>query len=570
LRRVIGEVVGGCYALEERLGSGGSSSVWRARDQRTGREVAIKLLHLDAAESPETIARFDREARVLEGIASPNTVELLDRGDMDGRPYLVFELIDGTDLRERLRQDGMIGIADAVAIATQVANGLAAAHSRRCVHRDLKPGNILISDDGRVCVADFGIARALEEPGLTQPGRVLGTGEYVSPEQALGRKVDARSDLYALGVVLYEMLAGRPPFRGSGFADVAARHVRDEPPPISDARPNLPAGLSALVAALLAKAPEERPQDAATVRSGLRQILRPLAGPDPSPLVATALRETDDAEPATGEYHVLEHGPSHLGELAPWEDVTPSSMNFDHGGPIHLESAPYRVPASARENAGALRWAAVLALGVAVGVIALLLALTGGGSNTTTTTAANTAPATTATTATAAAGTATEAASGTTSTVPVATPLEVQTALTFDPPPGDGSENDDQAQQAIDGDAATFWETETYRSDPVLSKGGVGLVLAFAQRQQVAAVDLRTPGPGFTAAVYTSSLPAPPAALAGWDVAATPRDVSKTRQRIDFAKPARARFVLVWISRLAPAEGAGFSARIAEAQPLGS
>ncbi|MDX6378048.1 MAG: eukaryotic-like serine/threonine-protein kinase, partial [Gaiellaceae bacterium] len=424
--------------------------------------MAVKLLHLDAAESAETVARFDREARVLEGIASPNTVELLDRGDLDGRPYLVFELIDGTDLRERLRQDGMIDVADAVAIATQVANGLAAAHSRRCVHRDLKPGNILISDDGRVCVADFGIARALEEPGLTQPGRVLGTGEYVSPEQALGRKVDARSDLYALGVVLYEMLAGRPPFRGSGFADVAARHVRDEPPPIGDARPNLPAGLSALIAALLAKAPEERPQDAATVRAGLRQILKPLAGTNPSPIVATALSETDDAEPATGEYDVLEHGPSHLGELAPWEDVTPSSMNFDHGGPIHLESAPYRVPASARENAGPLRWAAVLALGFAVGVIALLLALTGGGGSDPKTTAATTAvPGTTAT-----AETTTGAASGTTSTEPAASPLLVQTALTFDPPPGDGSENDDQAQQAIDGDAATFWETEIYRSDP--------------------------------------------------------------------------------------------------------
>jgi serine/threonine-protein kinase len=566
LRRVIGEVVGGRYSLEERLGSGGSSSVWRARDQRSGRDVAVKLLHLDAAESAETVARFDREARVLEGIASPNTVELLDRGDMDGRPYLVFELIDGTDLRERLRQDGMIDVADAVAIATQVANGLAAAHSRRCVHRDLKPGNILISDDGRVCVADFGIARALEEPGLTQPGRVLGTGEYVSPEQALGRKVDARSDLYALGVVLYEMLAGRPPFRGSGFADVAARHVRDEPPPIGDARPNLPAGLSALIAALLAKAPEERPQDAATVRAGLRQILKPLAGTNPSPIVATALSETDDVEPATGEYDVLEHGPSHLGELAPWEDVTPSSMNFDHGGPIHLESAPYRVPASARENAGPLRWAAVIALGFAVGVIALLLALTGGGGSDPKTAAATTAvPGTTAT-----AETTTGAASGTTSTEPAASPLLVQTALTFDPPPGDGSENDDQAQQAIDGDAATFWETEIYRSDPVLSKGGVGLVLAFAQREQVAAIDLRTPGPGFTAAVYTSTLAAPPDALAGWDVAASPRDVSKTRQRIQFDKPARARFVLVWISRLAPAEGSGFSARIAEAQPLGS
>ena len=269
-------------------------------------------------------------------------------------------------------------------------------------------------------------------------------------------------------------------------------------------------------------------------------------------MVAAALRDEDDAESATGEYAVVDgDGPSHLGELAPWENVTPSSMNFEHGGPIHLESAPYRIPASARENAGALRWAAVLALGVAVGVIALLLALTGSDNPPTTAAATTTGPAPTTAPATTVE---TEANTGTTATGPAATALEVQTALTFDPPPGDGSENDDQAQQAIDGDAATFWETELYRSDPVLSKGGVGLVLALPQRAQVAAVELRTPAPGFTAGIYTSALAAPPVAD-GWDIAAPPREITRTRQRIAFAKPARARFILVWITRLAPAEG---------------
>jgi serine/threonine-protein kinase len=564
---VIGEVVGGRYALEERLGSGGSSSVWRARDEVADRPVAVKLLHLDATESPEALARFDREARVLKGVVCPNTVELLDRGDSDGRPFLVFELIAGTDLRERLRQEGMIGVADALGIATQAANGLAAAHARHCVHRDLKPGNILIADDGRVCVADFGIARALEEPGLTQPGRVLGTGEYVSPEQALGRPVDGRSDLYALGVVLYEMLAGRPPFRGAGFADVAARHVRDEPPPIDAARPGLPPGLAALLAALLAKSPDERPQDAATVRTGLRSILTPIAGDAPSPIVAAALRDDADAEPPTGEYAAIAE--PDVGELAPWEEVTPSSMNFEHPGPIHLESSPYRVPASAREHAGPVRYAAVIALGAAVAVAAILLALShgsgGGGSSAATLAAAPTtnAPATsTETTADATASGTTDATAG--------QPIEVQSALTFDPPPGDGSENDDQAPNAIDGDAATFWETENYRSDPVLSKGGVGLVLALPTRERVAAVELRTPTPGFTAGVYTSTDAAPPQTLDAWTAGATPRTITKTRQRIELPKAVRARYILIWITRLAPAEGAGFSAQIAEATPLGS
>ncbi len=526
----------------------------------------MKLLHLDAAESPEALARFDREARVLKGVASRNTVELLDRGESDGRPFLVFELIEGTDLRERLRQDGMIGIADALAIATQVANGLAAAHGRRCVHRDLKPGNILIADDGRVCVADFGIARALEEPGLTQPGRVLGTGEYVSPEQALGRKVDARSDLYALGVVLYEMLAGRPPFRGAGFADVAARHVRDEPPPIDAARPNLPPGLAALLAALLAKSPDERPQDAATVRTGLRSILAPLAADAPSPIVLAALRDDDDAEPPTGEYAALDEAA--LGELAPWEDVTPSSMNFEHDGPVQLETTPYRVPASARENSGPLRWVAVLALGVGVGIAVIMLALSGssGSSSTTSSTLVAAGPVTTAP----ATSTETTGTDSTTSTGAAGQPLEVQSALTFDPPPGDGSENDDQAANAIDGDAATFWETENYRSDPVLSKGGVGLVLALPARERISAVELRTPTPGFTAGIYTSAQAAPPDTLAGWDPGTAPRTISRTRQQLDLPKAVRARYILIWITRLAPAEGAGFSAQIAEATPLGS
>ena len=146
----------------------------------------------------------------------------------------------------------------------------------------------------------------------------------------------------------------------------------------------------------------------------------------------------------------------------------------------------------------------------------------------------------------------------------------MQSALTFDPPPGDGSENDDQAPNAIDGDAATFWETENYRSDPVLSKGGVGLVLALPARERVAAVELRTGAPGFTAGIYTSPDAAPPQTLAAWQAGAAPRPIAKTSQRIALAKPVRARYILVWITRLAPAEGAGFSAQIAEASPLGS
>ena len=498
---------------------------------------------------------------MLEGITSPNTVELLDRGEMDGRPYLVFELIHGTDLRERLRQEGMIAIADALAIAIQVANGLAAAHSRRCVHRDLKPGNILIGDDGRVCVADFGIARALEEPGLTQPGRVLGTGEYVSPEQALGRKVDARSDLYALGVVLYEMLAGRPPFRGTGFADVAARHVRDEPPPIGDSRPNLPTGLAALISALLAKAPEDRPQDAATVRTGLRQILAAHRGARPEPAGrgrAARRRRRRACHRRVRHARRRRPEPPRRAGAVGGRDAVVDELRARRGRSISSRR-PTGCPASARENAGPLRWAAVLALGVAVGVIAAAARADDGSGDGDHDAASDarrrgarhdSAPATT-----------TETTADTThptATGPAGQPLEVQTALTFDPPPGDGSENDDQAQQAIDGDAATFWETETYRSDPVLSKGGVGLVLA---------LPAACAGGGRRAA-HAARPASPPASTrrrsrrrpTRWTAGTSRHRRARSRGPASgsrCAKPARARFILVWITRLAPAEGAG-------------
>ncbi len=556
---MVGEVVAGRYALEERLGAGGSSAVWRALDEATGEHVAVKVLHLDVAESPEALARFDREARLLAAVVNGNVVALRDRGEQGGRPFLVFDLVDGSDLRERLRQDGVLPIAEAIAIGCQVANGLAAAHACRCVHRDLKPGNILVGTDGVVRVCDFGIARAIEEPGLTQPGRVLGTGEYVSPEQALGRPVGPRSDLYGLGVVLYEMVAGRPPFRGSGFADVAARHVRAEPPDLAEQRPGLPSGLVALIATLLAKSPDERPDDAATVRDALRTMLGGLAGPDQPLVVAVALSDLLDAEVPTGSAEAF----GDLGELAPWENLTPAGMEYaihDGDGSVYLESAPYRVPASARENSGSLRWAAVLALGLAVGGAAIVIGISDRGSASGTSVAIE--PLLTAPPPSLPAPPATTAS-------PPAQALTVESAITFDPPPGDGSENDDQAQDAVDGDPATFWETETYRSDPDLAKGGVGLVIGLQERARVTAVEVLTPAPGFTAALYTSALAAPPTALADWTPGATARAVTASRQRLRLARPARARFVLVWITRLTDGETGGFTARIGEARPIG-
>ncbi len=565
---MIGALAGERYALAERLGSGGTSSVWRARDTKTGLDVAVKVLHLDATDSPEAVARFDREARLVAELHNRNIVELFDRGQLEGRPYLVFELVEGVDLREYLRRHTPIPVADAVAIALQVANGLAAAHSLRIVHRDLKPGNVLIDDAGRVRVADFGIARAIEEPGITQAGRVVGTGEYVSPEQALGKPVDERSDLYALGVLIYEMLAGRPPFRGAFFADVAARHVRAPVPPLAEARTDTPEPLCDLVAELLAKKPADRPDSAAAVRDRLRRLLEDLGGS--GALAAASLDESFDAPAGTPPAMA---GASHLDDVAPWEDVTPPSMDFPlapHPGAVVIESSPYQVPPSARPNSGPLRWVAVAALMVAVVAASVLIVRAGNGSTATTTTAGTT---------TSAVKTGTFATTGTApppstaSVAAAALPLRGDVA-TFDPPPGgDNSENDDQAPNAIDGDPSTWWETETYRNSPDMSKGkgGVGLIVSPRRAGAIAAVGLQVPAPGITVTIYVAAGAAAPQALSGWTVASRATVVRKSRQRIDLHGSPTARHVLIWISGLVRAPGGGgYSARIAEVQLFGT
>jgi eukaryotic-like serine/threonine-protein kinase len=557
---VIGERAGERYALSERLGSGGTSSVWRARDTETGGEVAVKVLHLDATDNPEAVARFEREARLVSGLHSANIVGLLDRGEIEGRPFLVFELVEGVDLREYLRRNAPVPVADAVAIGLQVANGLAAAHALRIVHRDLKPGNVLIDDAGRVRVADFGIARAIEDPGITQPGRVVGTGEYVSPEQALGKPLDERCDLYALGVLLYEMLSGRPPFRGASFADVAARHVRAPVPPLQEARPDIPDDLRELVEALLAKSPAARPAPAAAIRDRLRAMLSDLEGG--GPIVAAALdRRLDAPSPAPTVVPPL---PPHLDDVAPWEDVTPASMDFPLPALEPEEPlTPYRVPPSARENSGHLRWIAVVALLVAVAAAVAVL-LSGGGHGPAATTAArSTTPRST--------------TASTASVTPASTPAPAVATVAigdvgiFDPPPGgDNSENDDQTQNATDGDSTTWWETETYKTgDLTHGKGGVGLVLSPDRASALAAVEIQTPAPGIVVTVYAARSAATPASLAGWRIASAQTVIRKNRQRIPLLRTTSARHVMLWISGLVKASSGGYTARIAEVRLFG-
>ena len=244
---LLGTTLNGRYRLEARIGSGGMSTVYRAFDETLERQVAIKLMHREIATDSDQLERFRREARAVAQLSHPHIVGVIDAGEDEGRPYIVFEYVEGETLKERIRRQGRLPIPEAVAYAIEIARALGAAHARHIVHRDVKPQNVLIDEEGSAKVTDFGIARTLDEEGLTADGRVLGTTDYVSPEQALGQPVTGQSDLYSLGVVLYEMLTGEVPFKGDNQVAVAMKHVREEIPDVQVKRPEVSAALAAVV-----------------------------------------------------------------------------------------------------------------------------------------------------------------------------------------------------------------------------------------------------------------------------------------------------------------------------------
>ena len=247
-------VLGGRYALREVLGTGGMATVWRARDEVLGREVAVKVLSPPYASDPGFLARFEREARHAAAVSHPRLVTVFDCGVDGGTPYLVMELADGRTLRQVLDEAGPLPAGLAAAIAAAVCEGLEGAHAAGLVHRDIKPANIILAG-AEVKILDFGIARAEGTATGTATGMVLGTAAYMSPEQASGRPAGRASDLYALGCVLFEMLTGAPPFTAESAVGLAHRHVHDDPGPPSARRPGVPAGLDQMTTRLLAKDP---------------------------------------------------------------------------------------------------------------------------------------------------------------------------------------------------------------------------------------------------------------------------------------------------------------------------
>jgi serine/threonine protein kinase len=354
------------YRLGRVLGRGGMCIVYQAWDTRLQRNVAVKRLEPPLNEDPRTRARFDREGRALAQLSHPNLVTLIDRGSSENEEYLVFEYVEGRSLKELIR-DGLMGVGEMGHIAGQVAEGLAVAHLAGIVHRDVKPQNILIDRNGHAKVTDFGIATGPDWTRVTRAGSIIGSARYMSPEQIRSKPVDARSDVYSLGVVMYEMLTGQPPFDGTNMPEIARMHLSSSPPPISGVRANLPAGLEKVIMRCLEKLPEDR-------FASMDELLGALVG-----LGLYAPQRAPEVSPS----HKRLHRRSTSDDRAARRSSSGGAGDSGNGGEEgDRQWVREQARDLARKRRASRRWKMLAALGflaVVAIVVVLLLTLTGGG-----------------------------------------------------------------------------------------------------------------------------------------------------------------------------------------------
>ncbi|SEG77387.1 serine/threonine protein kinase [Nonomuraea solani] len=311
------------YLLLSRIATGGMGEVWRARDELLGREVAVKILRSHIYADPTFRERFRNEARLTAALADPGVAQIFDYGEQSELAFLVMELVHGEPLSAILARNGALGPEVALDVVHQTAKALHAAHSAGIIHRDIKPGNLLVTPEGTIKVTDFGIARALEAAPVTQTGTVLGTAQYVSPEQAQGFPLTPSTDLYSLGVVAYECLAGRTPFRADSQVAIALLHLNEQPPPLGV---DVPAVVRELVMSLLAKEPAQRPATALEVADRAYVLRESLMGAEQGAGGAELSMLTDP-----GGFRVRE--PSPEDELAT-DNLNPATAPQEPAPPI--------------------------------------------------------------------------------------------------------------------------------------------------------------------------------------------------------------------------------------------
>ena len=491
---ILGTRLSGRYRLEARIAAGGMSTVYRAFDETLERQVAVKLMHREVAADSAQLERFRREARSVARLSHPHIVGVIDTGD-DGdpthpRPYIVLEYVEGETLKERIRRNGRLPITEAIAYAIEIARALGLAHAQHIVHRDVKPQNVLIDHEGSAKVTDFGIARTLEEDGLTADGRVLGTTDYVSPEQALGRHVSGQSDLYSLGVVLYEMLTGEVPFTGENQVAVAMKHVREELPDVQVKRPEVSAALASVVE------------------------------------IATAKRESDryadDAEMIADLEDVLELESARAG----------GSLNAEATSVMRTlpESTQRRLPMRLRHP-----WYIVLVLVVVAAIVAGVLVFLANRTHH----------------GTPGAPPQQHAPKGTPHLI---TPCSTCAHdYNPDALSGPKNQHPTLDNLAIDGSPSTAWTTESYDGD-VLGKPGVGLYVTYKPAVAAGSMVLHTATPGYSVEIYATNQGPNPntfnAGPDGWHKLATVPSVRATQTIRLHTGGKRYQYYLVWITAL--------------------
>ena len=372
-----GDMVQGRYRIGGVVGRGGTGIIYEAEDLHQGRRVAIKTLDADLLAHPSAVARYQREARTAGAIGHPNICRVFDAGQLpDGRPFLTMELLTGTTLAARIRADGALPFADAVSVQTQVLSALDAGHAQMIVHRDIKPDNVFLTDRIQgvlaVKILDFGIAKSLDtnaELSLTRTGMVVGTPFYMAPEQAKGDTIDHRVDLYACGVMFYEMLTGRRPFHASNYNALMLQVLTSEPRDPREIRPAIPAGFVRVVDKAMRKDPQERYQDASSFLADLWQLQATVSqGPGPEEIarIARAVRGGESGAVSSVDAQVPDDAgiPVYLDSEPPQrsaaeeshpdaDDDVSQTQPFDR--PEHLEALASRPPPAADDDAGETR-----------------------------------------------------------------------------------------------------------------------------------------------------------------------------------------------------------------------